>query len=867
MRHRLMCAGLVLGAGAATAAGQSQTGEVIITEILYATSQNFLSVPALDERFQEYIELYNTTDNPIDVSGWYIADDGVTDPFPDGTIIPARGTLVVCGNDGDTSNDFPGNVITPEIFAAAWEPNPFTADGSVNVIVLGNFETLSNSPNPVDNEILQLFTADGELQDEVNYDDAAPWPTDSPQGLSIHLLPQFLNAIDNDSGCSWGRADRAAEAYPTNEVAVDENYQVVPAGTPGSVIMFFGPGGDLGPNFGSPGYVEVSGDFQDCNGNGIDDIIDICSGFSQDCNNNGIPDECEPDCNNNGIPDDCEILLDPVNNDCNGNGLLDECEIADNPNLDLNGNGILDVCEAAGAVIITEIMFNPPTREFESEWVEIMNVSSEPIDISGWFIGDLEETGRSEPIAPGVVLDAGEVAVLINDYRPDNTEPGDLYFGVDPEAEFRLSWEIPSTTKVIPIVNFGSRANSAAAGDEILTLFDAAGVPSDIVDYISDNSLDSGWPKHDGTASIYLKGSGLSSGLNNNGSRWALSLAGVAGAYSPNGLDELNNSVRSQGSPGVVSLTDPEPVAREVIITEIHSVSNPIRQNVGIGPNGEPDQLVFLPNEFVEILNVSSAPVDISGWFLRDEDGLSETVPPGTVLGPGEAAVLYQADVLDAGNFFGFANRFEAIRAFYDAWGCGYQVIPLTGWGAPIDRLPDSRGLNNLANGPGESNEILTLRDADGGLVDLVNYDDDGIVWPFDGTGDPALEAFSVYLLPGSYEGADNDSGFNWAASFVTFDDARNNTITDIFNGPGGVAASPGAVSGVVIPDLNDCQPLPCSLADVAEPFGVINFFDLSAYITLFNAQDPAADLAGPFGTLNFFDVAAYVDLFNQGCP
>ena len=58
-----------------------------------------------------------------------------------------------------------------------------------------------------------------------------------------------------------------------------------------------------------------------------------------------------------------------------------------------------------------------------------------------------------------------------------------------------------------------------------------------------------------------------------------------------------------------------------------------------------------------------------------------------------------------------------------------------------------------------------------------------------------------------------------------------------------------------------------CSLADLAEPFGVLNFFDLAAYMALFNAGDPAADLASPLGVLNFFDVASYLGQFNTGCP
>jgi uncharacterized protein (DUF433 family) len=58
-----------------------------------------------------------------------------------------------------------------------------------------------------------------------------------------------------------------------------------------------------------------------------------------------------------------------------------------------------------------------------------------------------------------------------------------------------------------------------------------------------------------------------------------------------------------------------------------------------------------------------------------------------------------------------------------------------------------------------------------------------------------------------------------------------------------------------------------CSSADLAEPFGSLNFFDIAAYIALFNANDPAADFAAPFGTLNFFDISAFIGAYNAGCP
>jgi len=52
----------------------------------------------------------------------------------------------------------------------------------------------------------------------------------------------------------------------------------------------------------------------DCNGNGVDDTIDISFGNSSDCNGNSIPDECE-----------C--------GDCDRNGWLDACEAVDGPGL------------------------------------------------------------------------------------------------------------------------------------------------------------------------------------------------------------------------------------------------------------------------------------------------------------------------------------------------------------------------------------------------------------------------------------------------------------------------------------------------------------------------------------------------------
>lgn len=58
----------------------------------------------------------------------------------------------------------------------------------------------------------------------------------------------------------------------------------------------------------------------------------------------------------------------------------------------------------------------------------------------------------------------------------------------------------------------------------------------------------------------------------------------------------------------------------------------------------------------------------------------------------------------------------------------------------------------------------------------------------------------------------------------------------------------------------------PC-LADLAEPFGTLNAFDVFAFLGAYNTMNPIADFAAPFGTFNAFDVFAFLGSYNAGCP
>ena len=56
-------------------------------------------------------------------------------------------------------------------------------------------------------------------------------------------------------------------------------------------------------------------------------------------------------------------------------------------------------------------------------------------------------------------------------------------------------------------------------------------------------------------------------------------------------------------------------------------------------------------------------------------------------------------------------------------------------------------------------------------------------------------------------------------------------------------------------------------VADLAEPFGVLDLADINAFTTGFLSQDPVSDLAEPFGVLDLADINAFVGSFTAGCP
>ncbi len=153
-------------------AGVSQP-VIVINEINYNSSPDFDS--------EDWIELYNTTDESIDLSGWVFMDENRAPSFVmnTGFILPTNSYIVVCRDITLFQSKYPGvsNIL-----------------GNMNSGLSGNGEKLF------------LYDNSGRLVDSLTYDDESPWPSGADgEGSSLELKnPSNNNALGNNWKASIG---------------------------------------------------------------------------------------------------------------------------------------------------------------------------------------------------------------------------------------------------------------------------------------------------------------------------------------------------------------------------------------------------------------------------------------------------------------------------------------------------------------------------------------------------------------------------------------------------------------------------------------------------------------------------------------
>ncbi len=296
-------------------------------------------------------------------------------------------------------------------------------------------------------------------------------------------------------------------------------------------------------------------------------------------------------------------------------------------------------------LVLNEINSSP------DDWVELMNVGTEDLDISGYEIRDNSDDHRWK-VAQGTTLKAGELllvdAYAVGQVYNDQTE---LYA----EGEFQDA------------IGIGS-------GDSI-RLYDAEGVLLDEYSWTEHPSYEgsetaASWGRYpDGTGSFVL-------------------------------MPETPGESNSWYAP-------------QIVINEVESNDD--------------------ETDWVEVYNVGTTAVDLSGWYLLDNDpvGHAADVTPvaeGTILNSGEYYVFDQNKHftfgLGKGDTATIYNKDGAMVAEYtwEAHASGvYARIP-DGIGEFVDFEASTKGKANVIVSPVVLNEIQS-KDPDGGpdWIELAN--------------------------------------------------------------------------------------------------------------------------------------------------
>ena len=163
----------------------SATGDIVINEINYNSADNFES--------GDWIELYNRSNQSINISRWYYTDSDDNHKFilPDGTILGPGEYLVLVEDDSSFISRF------PDVKNYLGETG-FGLSGS--------------------GEFMKLVNSEGEIIDSLTYDDRSPWPEEADgNGSTLELIDA---GKDNSVAENWNASKEHGTPGRINSVVV-----------------------------------------------------------------------------------------------------------------------------------------------------------------------------------------------------------------------------------------------------------------------------------------------------------------------------------------------------------------------------------------------------------------------------------------------------------------------------------------------------------------------------------------------------------------------------------------------------------------------------------------------------------------------
>lgn len=172
----------------------ANASDILINEVQYDPLQS-----GTDAAW-EWIELYNPTDAPVDLSGWTIGDNAASDPVPALSLSP--GSHAIIAATANFSDNFPGCSCTVVYIADGEIGNGLSNAGdriilkdsagtTIDAISYGTDTTYTSLPDVAAGHSLGRSPAGGSFVDNPDpspcsgYSTATPTPSPSPTSTSI----------------------------------------------------------------------------------------------------------------------------------------------------------------------------------------------------------------------------------------------------------------------------------------------------------------------------------------------------------------------------------------------------------------------------------------------------------------------------------------------------------------------------------------------------------------------------------------------------------------------------------------------------------------------------------------------------------
>ncbi len=381
----------------------AQTPTVIFSEIAWAGSSQSSS--------DEWIELTNLTDTPIDLSNWTITGAGSSGKdlvVPDDTVIEPYSTFLIANYDSSHDNS-----------ALSVEPNFITATLSL----------------PNDGFRATLYDHDGSLIDVAGGDGSAfagrsgsAADTDDGRYRSMARVDETLSGSDE---AAWSDA-QTASGFKQN---------IEDMGTPGAVEEWFIPetekeSEEINEEEVLEGETEEALE-EEISGNETQEATEETPQDTEE----SLPEDTENSGETSSVPAEIEetqeiieeeSVTDPETTSEKNNDpqeVSEEAEANETESLEGSNEHLQDesskentpsetssepeedvptttIAYAPGVMQINEFVVDPNEGE---EWIEIVNRATESIDTTGWTVEDA--TGRATELEPVVVASGSYIVV------------------------------------------------------------------------------------------------------------------------------------------------------------------------------------------------------------------------------------------------------------------------------------------------------------------------------------------------------------------------------------------------------------------------------------------------------------------------